>query len=153
MTTEFTFEPTGDNGWMYLTGGTTDPAIKGVREFVRKYVAPDALWTFKGVRLRPHVPVHYLGNTTDEYVVAFDFEHPSGKRRSLFVDGFAWGYPGEGPSGLATALNEICGQFDVYPTSGVLYEVLRRWVLGSHQEACHELLATTIPTTEFMSRV
>lgn len=144
----YRFEPTGDGSWRYLTGGTTDPALKGVREFVARFVNHQE-WRFTGVRLRPRVPVHYGGSTVEEPLVAFDFER-NGKRMSLYVDGFSWGYGGTGPMGLVRALVEICDQYEVYPAGDILREALRRWVVGCDQNTSHDLAATTIPSTEFM---
>mgnify|MGYP001365087062 CR=1 FL=1 len=147
------FEPTGDGSWMYLTSGVTEPAIQGVHEFVSRFVDPNQGWKFTGVRLRPRTPVQYVGFTVEEDVVAFDFKRhtPQGRveNRSLYTDGFTWGYAGEGPRGLCKCLTTLCTIY-VCPMSASLSDALWHWVRSRDRNQSYTLLSDAIPTFDFL---
>jgi len=96
------------NRWEFLTGGVTALSIKAIREFVKRFVPPEEGWRLHSVDLDPEYPLDYDGFHTEGAATMMLFERRNGSQmRVLVTDGFAWGYSGEGPSGLATILAEL----------------------------------------------
>lgn len=99
-------------------GGITEKSIEAWHEFRRNIPLVSHGFQPGHVVCNPVYPVTIDGHTSPEHVVMLTFETKDGgallpERCVLAVDGFSWGYGGEGPRGLATVLADIMGTFSL----------------------------------------